>query len=187
MSTKHFNPDLVKVRLVSSNRDGHWQFQNTHYSGTIYEYAVEDKNFRSLNKWTFEVRVPDRFHKGAYVVVTPTNQHPQKIYWAGIDRESINLARATRGTYRKQIYAKINLSDVTGEKNKVGVSRGQRANLPDYILRFCLRLKKTVASTKGRDSNYQVALIDPEDHEAMIRLFFALKVWIRYDDFSLPQ
>jgi hypothetical protein len=187
MSTKRFNPDLVKVQQVRSNRDGHWQFQNEHFSGTIYEYSVEDKDFRALNKWTFEIRVPDKFHKGAYVVVRPTTRHPQKTYWAGLDRESINLARATKGSYREQMYAKINLSDVTGEKNKIGVSRGQRADLPDYIRRFLLRLKKTVASTKGRDGNYQVAVIEPEDHEAMIRLFFALKVWVRYDNFSLPQ
>jgi hypothetical protein len=112
MSTKHFDLDLVKVQQVRSNRDGHWQFQNEHFSGTIYEYSVEDKNFRALNKWTFEISVPDKFHKGAYVVVRPTTQHPQKTYWAGIDRESINLARATKESYREQMYAKINLSDV---------------------------------------------------------------------------
>jgi hypothetical protein len=69
MSTKHFNPPWVGVKEAHSNRDGHWQFQNAHFT----------------------------------------------------------------------------------------------------------------------DSNYQVAVIEPEDHEAMIRLFFALKVWIRYDDFSLPE
>jgi len=187
MSTKHFNPNLVGVKEAHSNRDGHWQFQNAHFSGTIYEYSVEDRNFRPSHKWTFEVRVPNKFIQGAYIVVRPTTQHPQKDYWAGIDIDSINFARATRGSYRGLMYAKINLADVTGKKNKVGVSRGQRAGLPDYVHKFHLRLKKTVASTKGTDSNYQVAVIEPEDHEAMIRLFFALKVWIRYDDFSLPE
>jgi len=137
-------------------------------------------------KWSFEVSVPNKFLKGAYILVKSIH-HPQKAYWAGVERHSINFARTTKINYRGRVYAKLNIADVTGEKNKIGISKGKRSLLPTYIRKFAIRLKKTVAATQGTDGNSQVAIIKPTNHRAMIRLFFALKVWILYDQFLLQE
>jgi hypothetical protein len=188
MRKKKFQPKLVMAKLTDSNRDSQWKFQKKRFTGTVYQYAVEDRNFRPAHKWNFQVNVPDKFIKGAYIVVRPT-QHPQTAYWAGFERQTINFASATLGRYKGKglVYVKINIADVSGEKNKVGVSKGKRASLPEYIRKFPLRLKKTVASTKGRDGNYQVAIAKRDGIPTLIRLFFALRVWVMYEEFSLPE
>jgi hypothetical protein len=186
MKHEPFNASLVKVKLIIPNRDGHWKFQKSQLTGTIYEYEVEDQNFRSFNKWIFEVCVPNKFHSDAYILVKPT-RHPQKPYWADTERQAVNFAQATTGAYRGQVYAKLNIADVTGKKNKIGITKGKRSLLPVYIRKFSLRLKKTVASTHGTDGNYQVAITQHYNHRAMIRLFFALKVWVMHDNFSLAE
>ena len=48
-----------------------------------------------------------------------------------------------------------------------------------------MRLKKTVATTRGHDDQAQVILVDCYDHKLMIRLFFALKVWVLQEKFLL--
>ena len=39
-----------------------------------------------------------------------------------------------------------------------------------------MKVKKTVTTTRGHDELALVALVGPEDHRRMIRLFFALKM-----------
>jgi hypothetical protein len=92
MKHKPFSASLVKTKLINSNRDGYWRFQKSRVTGTIYEYEVEDKNFDPLYKWVFEVCVPNKFQSDAYTFVKPT-RHPQKSYWAGTERQTINFAR----------------------------------------------------------------------------------------------
>jgi hypothetical protein len=186
MKTKSINTSLVKIKQVNSNRDGHWTFQKSRFTGTIYEYEVEDQNFQPAYKWGFEICVPNKFHLGVYILLKIT-RHPQKSYWAGTERQTINFAKATKSIYRGMVYAKLNIADVTGKKNKIGITKGNRYLLPAYIRKFSLRVKKTVASTRGTDGNYQVAVMQPENHKSMIRLFFALKVWVMYDNFSLAE
>lgn len=186
MKHKSFKAVSVKVKLISENRDGHWKFHESQFTGIIYEYEVEDQNFRSPYKWIFEVCVPNKFHREAYILVKPT-QHPQKSYWASIERKMVNFARVKTGVYRGWVYAKLNIADVTDKKNKIGITKGKRSFLPIYIRKFNLRLKKTAVSTRGTDSNYEIAVTQPQNHRAMIRLFFALKIWVMYDNFSLTE
>ena len=41
-----------------------------------------------------------------------------------------------------------------------------------------MRLKQNVRPTRGTDGQALVVLVGANDHEAMIRLFFATKVWV---------
>lgn len=184
MGHNSFRRNLVKTKLINSNRE-YWRFQKSKFRGIVYEYEVEDRNFQSPCKWIFKICVPDKFQtqRKTYISVKPT-QHPQKSYWAGIERQEINFARATTRIYRKMVYAKLNIPDVTGKKNKIGMAKGERSSLPVYIRNLSLRLKKTVASTRGTDNNYQVVITQSQNHQTMIRIFFALKVWVMYEKFS---
>jgi hypothetical protein len=44
-------------------------------------------------------------------------------------------------------------------------------------MRYRMRLKQTVSKTRGADANAPVVLVRPADHETMICLNFALRVW----------
>ena len=48
-----------------------------------------------------------------------------------------------------------------------------------------MREKARVKSTKGTDGQALVVLVPPNDHAAMIRLFFATKVWILKERIAL--
>jgi hypothetical protein len=56
----------------------------------------------------------------------------------------------------------------------------QRDALPRWFeaLRSRMRKKGKVNATKGSDGDSLVILVSPDDHAAMIRLFFAMKVWV---------
>jgi hypothetical protein len=41
-----------------------------------------------------------------------------------------------------------------------------------------MRLKQNVRPTRGTDGDALVVLVSAGDHAAMIRLFFATKVWV---------
>ena len=41
-----------------------------------------------------------------------------------------------------------------------------------------MRLKQNVRPTRGTDGEVLVVLVPSDDHAAMIRLFFAMKVWV---------
>jgi len=45
-------------------------------------------------------------------------------------------------------------------------------------LTISYRLKQNVRPTRGTDGEVLVVLVSPDDHAAMIRLFFAMKVWV---------
>ena len=49
-----------------------------------------------------------------------------------------------------------------------------------------MRRKEVVRSTRGTDGNALVLLV-PDDHASMIRLFFATKVWVLKEGFSLGE
>ncbi len=107
---------MVQVELTGS-KNGFWQFQGKKTKGTIFEYQVRDMNFSPALKWSFQVRVPDKFSHGEYIDVRAVD-HPQKEYWAGLDLKSVTFTKATQPNYLNFVYAKLFLSDVTGEKKQ---------------------------------------------------------------------
>lgn len=181
-----YNPRLIDVSFEEERRST-WRGVGSRAAvkGTEYSYLVKDRNFDRLNEWKFVVKAPN---SGDDIVVQPSVA-PNKKIWAGLDRRSIVLVKATKKLHRDKVYCKANLSDPTGEKNKIGTSRGERNLLPDWFdyFRPYMRLKATVTTTAGTDSKAQVVLIDPDDHEKMIRLFFALKVWVLQEGFVLED
>jgi hypothetical protein len=88
--------------------------------------------------------------------------------------------RATLGAAKGKWYCQVAFADATGEKSKAVVRADQRDALPHWFrdLERDLRSKARVRPTKGTDGNALVALVNPGDHAAMIRLFFATKVWV---------
>ena len=67
------------------------------------------------------------------------------------------------------------------------VRTDERDRLPKWFdgVSHRLRAKESVRRTKGTDQNALVALVQEADHEMMIRLFFAMKVWVLKEKFSL--
>jgi hypothetical protein len=50
-----------------------------------------------------------------------------------------------------------------------------------------MRVKQSVRPTKGNDGQDLVVVVAAQDHAAMIRLFFATKVWILKEGISLAE
>jgi hypothetical protein len=50
-----------------------------------------------------------------------------------------------------------------------------------------MRLKHTVTTTGGNDGYDQVVFLEATDHERMIRLYFAMRVWVLQEGFVLAE
>jgi len=170
--------ELSKVTVEpDGQRPSTWTFAGEAMRGTEYSYRVTDGNFASRNSWEFIVRVPAG--RGARVEVRPRTSPPVKA-WAELPDRSLTFSRATLGAARGKWYCQVAFADATGQKSKSVVRTDQRDQLPKWFdsLTGRMRRKAAVKPTKGTDGNALVILIAAGDHEAMIRLFFATKVWV---------
>ena len=63
----------------------------------------------------------------------------------------------------------------------------ERGDLPPWFepLKGRMRIKQNVRTTRGTDGQALVVLVAPDDHAAMIRLFFATKVWVLKEKIAL--
>jgi hypothetical protein len=145
---------------------------------------VIDGNFPSRNLWEFVVRIPKE--RGERVEVRPRATPNVKV-WAELPDRSLTFARATRGSARGKWYCPVALADPTGRRSRDVVRGDQRQLLPAWFesVQGQMRLKENVRTTRGTDGNTLVVLIAPNDHAAMIRLFFAMKVWVLKEGFTL--
>jgi hypothetical protein len=171
------------VVTLQQERRSSWKWNNRSIRGTERIYEVIDGNYDRLNGWTFSVRVP----QGAGQIVVQPQSVPGKTVFAGLERRSIVLIRATKNLHRTQLYCKANLADPTGIKNRLSTRRGDRSLLPPWFKYFipCMRLKNTVTTTAANDGDSQVILVARDDYERMIRLFFALRVWILQENVTI--
>jgi hypothetical protein len=146
-------------------------------TGTEYLYAVIDGNFPARNVWEFVVRAPAAASEP--IEVRPRSA-PNLKAWAELPNRSLTFPRATRGDARGKRYCKVSLADPTGARTKDLVRGDERHDLPAWFepLRSRMRLKQNVRPTRGTDGESLVVLVPPDDHAAMIRLFFATKVWV---------
>lgn len=173
---KRYKLDRIHVTPLQS-RPASWSFAGTAMRGTELAYAVIDFNFPSRNEWEFIVRVPsDR--KGRIEVRPRTT--PNLKAWAELPDRSLTFSLATRGTSRGKWYGQVALADPAGERSKAVVNTDERHALPHWFteLHGRMRRKESVKPTRGTDGNALVVLVAPGDHPAMIRMFFATKVWI---------
>jgi hypothetical protein len=173
---KRYQLDEVLVAPLES-RPATWAFAGSPVQGTEHSYAVTDTNLPSRNKWQFIVRVP-RERRGR-VEVRPRTA-PRLRAWADLTDRSLTFSVATKGSGRGKWYCQVALADVTGKRSRVVVNADDRDGLPRWFAELAgrMRRKESVRSTRGTDGNSLVVLIAPGDHPAMIRLFFATKVWI---------
>jgi len=173
---KRYNPRLIDV-IFQEEHSQSWKMAGRVTRGWEAIYNVEDRNFGRLKRWIFAIRTPKQ--RSGNIVVQPVHAPPKRV-WAGLDRRSIVFVRATKHPYRSTVYCKVNLADPYFIKTKVGTSRGQRGLLPKWFdyFRPYMRLKNTVTTTAGHDGDAQVVVMDPQDHDRMIRLFIALKAWV---------
>ena len=112
---------------------------------------------------------------------------PNRKVWAGLERRSLQFRYGTIGKYAKRLYAKVSIEDLQGEKNKRVLTEDDGA-LPSWIVeQFDPKPKRKVASTDGNDGRHLVSLVEPGDFAAMIRLFIALKGWVRDGRYNPQQ
>jgi hypothetical protein len=165
-------------------RPSTWTFGGKPMSGVEQTYAVRDENFTSRNEWEFVVRIPRE--RDERIEVRPRTT-PNVKAWAELPDRSLTFARATKGTARGKWYCQVALADPTGAKSRDIVRADERRQLPRWFdpLRGRMRAKEDVRNTRGTDGQALVVLVPADDHPAMIRLFFATKVWVLKERIAL--
>jgi hypothetical protein len=177
---RRYKLDRVEV-FPTDSRPASWTFAGpdgrTAVRGTEYGYAVTDTNFSSRNRWEFLVRVPDE--RNSRVEIRPRTV-PDVAAWAELPDRSLTFAPATRGPARGRWYCLVALADPAGRKSRTVVKAAHRAELPYWFREVASRIrrKETVKPTRSTDGDALVVLVPAGDHAAMVRLFFATKVWI---------
>ena len=163
-----------------------WTFAGTSMSGTEQWYGVTDGNFPTRNRWEFVLRLPKA--AGERIEVRPRSTPKLKV-WEELTDRSLTFMRATMPAARGKRYCQVALADPTGQKTKDVIRTDERDLLPKWFepVSHRLRAKESVRRTKGTDGNALVVLVQDADHEMMIRLFFAMKVWVLKEKFSLPE
>lgn len=176
-------------RVDVTAQDSHvasWTFAGEAIRGTEHAYAAVDRNVRAPNLWEFVVRVPDG--RGARVEVRP-RRTPALAAYAELPDRSLTFMPATKSAARGKWYCQVALADATGERSKAVVRTDRRAELPHWFksVASAMRRKEAVRPTRGTDADALVVLVAAGDHAAMIRLFFATKVWVLREGFTLAR
>jgi len=184
-SRKRYRMERVTVE-PGEQRTATWTFAGEAVSGTERSYTATDGNFDVRNRWDFIVRVPKA--RKARVEVRPRTTPGQKV-WAELPDRSLTFTPATLGSARGKWYCQVALADPTGERSRDVVRGDERDLLPGWFdpLRGRMRLKQNVRQTRGTDGQALVVLIRADDHAAMIRLFFAMKVWVLKEGVALAE
>ena len=180
---KKYHLDKVTVEAGEA-RPASWTFGGTAQQGTEQTFRVTDGNFSARNQWEFMIRLPKRSRERIEVRPRAT---PNVKVWAELPDRSITFMRATLGAARGKRYCQVALADPTGGRSRVIARADQRSELPAWFdqLRGRMRAKETVNRTRGTDGRALVLLVNEGDYATMIRIFFALKVWVLKEKFEL--
>jgi hypothetical protein len=196
-SRKKYRLDQVTV-VPGEVRRAKWSFakggRQAPVKGNEHLYAVTDGNLAGRNKWEFLVRVPDE--SDGRVEIRPRSTPPTQT-WKALTYRSVQFQKATKGDARGKRYCKVSLAvppagrakdDPRGTRTKDVIRGDQRRDLPKWFesLQARMRTKERVRSTRGTDGNTLVILVNPDDHVMMIRLYFAMKVWVLKEGIELP-
>lgn len=195
-SRKRYRLDLVALEPGETRR-AKWTFakggRQAPVKGTEHLYTVTDGNLSGRNKWEFLVRVPD--DSDGRVEVRPRSTPPTQT-WKALTYRSVQFQKATKGEARGKRYCKVSLAvppkgrakdDPRGTRTKDVIRGDQRRDLPKWFeaLQGRMRTKESVRSTRGTDGNTLVILVQPDDYAMMIRLYFAMKVWVLKEGIEL--
>jgi hypothetical protein len=161
--------------MTKEERRSHFKFRDRSLPGTEFVYTVMDENYPHPYRWEFLVRVPDAVAESTEVrpAVVPNVRE-----WAGLDRRALMFQRATRGRHRGDMYCKVAVSDVSGDRTRIEMK--DKKQLPYWLraLGSRLRTKDTVRPTRGTDADALVVTVPRDDHAMMIRVFLAAKAWV---------
>jgi hypothetical protein len=174
--------DVARVHvMLKEERRTHLKFRDASVPATEYVYTVLDENYSQPARWDFLVRVPDT--STASTEVRPA-MVPNVREWAGLDRKALMFQRATLGKHRGDMYCKVAVSDVSGEKTRIEAK--DKTRLPYWFRAFGsrLRTKDSVRTTRGTDADALVVTVPRDDHAMMIRVFLAAKAWVLKEDFQ---
>ena len=173
---RRYRTEKLDITLAA-DRPASWTFAGDTVTGTEFAYVVHDRNFPGRNSWEFLVRVP-KDRKGR-IEVRPRSV-PNLRVWAGLERRSLTFTQARRHGYEDRYYCQVALADPTGERTKDVIRGDERHDLPPWFDDFAARLreKHSVRATKGFDADQLVAIVGADEHQRMIGLFFATKVWV---------
>jgi hypothetical protein len=195
-SRKRYRLDQVALEPGETRR-AKWTFakggRQAPVKGTEHLYTVTDGNLSGRNKWEFLVRVPD--DADGRVEIRPRSTPPTQT-WKALTYRSIQFQKATKGEARGKRYCKVSLAvppkgrakdDPRGTRTKDVIRGDQRRDLPKWFesLQGRMRTKESVRSTRGTDGNTLVILVQPDDHAMMVRLYFAMKVWVLKEGIEL--
>jgi hypothetical protein len=178
--TAMLQTDFIEV-AVETERNAGWAFKGRKVKGVELIFSAVDRNYLRQNRWTFVVRVPDDITNN-YVGVMPTAVPNRKV-WAGLERRSLQFQYGSIGKHAMRLYAKLSIEDIRGEKNKHVLTEDDHP-LPPWIDQFDPKPKRKVALTDGHDGGNLVSLVKPDDFAAMIRMFVALKAWVRDEKYN---
>lgn len=196
-SRKRYRLDAVAVEAIEVRR-GKWSFarggRQAPVRGNEHRYAVTDGNLSGRNQWEFLVRVPDE--SDGRIEIRPRATPPVQA-WKALTYRSVQFQKATKGDARGKRYCKVSLAvppagrakaDPRGTRTKDVIRWDQRRDLPRWFegLERRMRPKEKVRSTRGTDGRALVILVDSDDHRMMLRLYFAMKVWVLKEGFQLP-
>ena len=182
-SRTRYRMDRVTLER-GEQRGATWTFAGKPVTGVEQSYSVTDGNFSGRNRWEFVVRIPKG--RGERVEVRPRATPNMKV-WAELPDRSLTFTPATKGGARGKWYCPVALADPTGVRSRDVVRGDERHRLPPWFdsVQGRMRLKQNVRPTRGTDGNSLVVLVAPGDHAAMIRLFFAMKVWVLKERITL--
>ena len=196
-SRKRYRLDQVAVEPGEVRR-AKWTFakggRQAPVRGNEHLYTVTDGNLAGRNKWEFLVRVPD--DSDGRVEVRPRIDTPDPhLESADLPLAPIPEGHQGRGARqavlprcrspfrppdaRRTIPAEPAPRTSSGATSAAIFPSGSRA------LQGRMRTKERVRSTRGTDGNTLVILVNPDDHAMMIRLYFAMKVWVLKEGIEL--
>jgi len=173
---RKYDAQLLEIGLLN-RRPASWTFAGKPITGEEALYSVADNNVGPGYRWEFLVRVPR--DRDGRIEVRP-HVVPNLKVWAALERRSLTFNKANRRPHLHYRYCQIALADPAGERTKDVVHKDERHSLPHWFDLFSkqIRLKESVRRSDASDGRQLVVLVAPEDHATMIRLFFAMKVWI---------
>ncbi len=185
MARRRYRFDKVDI-ASSGERSASWGFAGSAVTGTEHAFVVTDGNYRQRNHWEFVARVPKE--AGGRIEVRPALL-PNDRAWADLDRRSLTFNRATKSRYRGLRYCQVALADPSGRRTKDVVHRGEKDKLPVWFKQIGshIKVKETVRATHGTDGHALVVTVGNDDYKTMIRLFFAMKVWVLKEKIVLPD
>jgi len=180
-----FSLAKIQIRLLAT-REHHWEFSGTLNYGVEHTYEVVDGNVPTANRWEFLLRVP---HDAMERTVVKPHRIPSDESYSGLESRALTFTPASAPEYEGELYCEISLADSTGERNRKVARRSEADVLPTWFAGLAgrFRSKADVNPNLKRGGAQLVALVEPDDHETMLKLYMATKPWVLKSQYELPR